>query len=125
MDPDVYGRTGPASVGGPGGGTGEQSCQSEERMGAVFQEQPGEDGTFWKVIKGPRSCSFGATMLSPTPKRVPCWRVGTWYLKGQEEGPSAVGEGSSFWPVLGQGPGDLSEGPSSPRQRLRFQDPLF
>lgn len=121
--PDVDSRVGPASVGGPGG----KHCRAEQviaEAAAAFWEsqrpcqeglglgqmssihnQPGEDGTFRKAIKGPMRCRFWLPCCAHPFELGPRWSAGA-----QEHADRLV----SFLPVPAQGQGDRAKGPSTP-----------
>lgn len=121
--PDIDSQVGPASVGGPGGEA--LSSRAGHRRGggcvlgvpeavsggpgsgqmSLIHNQPGEDGTFRKAIKGPMRCRFWLPCCAHPSELGPRWSAGA-----QEHADRLV----SFLPVPAQGQGDRAKGPSAP-----------
>lgn len=98
-------------------------CQEGPGLGQMssIHNPPGEDGTFWKAIKGPVRCRFWLPCCAHPPELVLCWRVGTQDLLPHAGDPEwwvgAAGAGPLRGPRLphaGEGQRDCSTGPSAP-----------
>lgn len=85
----------------------QRPCQEGLGSGQMssIHNQPGEDGTFRKAIKGPMRCRFWLPCCAHPFELGPRWSAGA-----QEHADRLV----SFLPVPAQGQGDRAKGPSAP-----------